>query len=776
MRDIHSDFAHFLQQNLNDSQRKAVLQDSGSLLVVAGAGSGKTRVITARMAHLIMNKNVLPSEIVALTFTNKAAKEMQERMVHFLGGKSDLPFIGTFHAYCIYLLKRNPAYLDIPFFSILDEDDQKKIITGILARNNLTKKTSPQNISYRISGIKNKLVNPSDAYAQYAHDPLFAQIYQAYEQERIASRCFDFDDLLLEGLKLFKNPGFQTAFQQTVRHVLIDEYQDTNVVQHELLKRMAKDSDKEFALDSICVVGDEDQSIYSWRGATVANIVNFKKDFPQTTLITIEQNYRSVQPILHVANEVINNNTIRNPKKLWSDRSATNRVYKINCLSEYHEGDMIAQFLSVATTQDPLQTTAILYRTHFQSRAIEEALIKQSLPYKIIGGIQFYERKEIKDLLAYLRLVVNPFDRPSFFRVINCPLRGLGEKFEELFYEYWHQEPFLTFIELAQKFIDNELISRTKLTGLIEFVGIFQSININDQPSGILDQVIHKTNYLSYLKKTYEQQELQERTENIRELVNAIKFFESQGTNTLSAFLSEVALMSDMQKKQDTDHNPIFMMTMHAAKGLEFDTVIIPGLDEGIAPSARSIMEVEKLEEERRLFYVGMTRARERLLLSRCRYRYSYGQMTDQRESRFLDELPKQYVLAHDLSHARSADGRLFFAQLFGDKKSAPTYTVPDYSATPVRTFGKTSASTLTIDDDPFPNKVPKKLNKPYSKPAPPNVVQSSPWKKNQPVKHATFGVGVVQSAEEKNDTSFIVTVQFKEGVKKISSQFLQKV
>jgi len=752
MQDVQKQFNSFLETNLNNSQKKAVTHDSGSLLVVAGAGSGKTRVITARIANLILNKQVFPTEIVALTFTNKAAKEMQERIRHFLGSSKDVPFIGTFHAYCMYLLKKNAALLQIPFFSILDEDDQKKIIAGILARNNLTKKISVQSVSYRISGIKNKLINPGDAHAQYANDPLFARIYQAYEQERIASKCFDFDDLLLEGLKLFTHKEFQAAFQQEVRHILIDEYQDTNVVQHELLKRMAKNSKKQFAIDSICVVGDEDQSIYSWRGATVANIVDFKKDFPDTNLITIEQNYRSVQPILQVANQVIQHNKIRNPKQLWSERPASDRIGKINCLSEYHEGDMIAEFVSALVKKNPAQTTAILYRTHFQSRAIEEALVKKSIPYKIIGGIQFYERKEIKDLLAYLRLIVNPFDRPSFFRVINCPLRGLGDKFETVFYERWHQEPFLTFIDIAKKMIEEKAVGRAQTATLTDFIHIFETINPANKPSAILDQIISKTGYLAYLKKSYEQQELQERTENIRELTNAMQFFESNGTNRLDGFLNEVALMSDMQKKQTTDHNPVLMMTMHAAKGLEFDTVVIPGLEDGLLPSSRSLFEPEKLEEERRLFYVGITRAKERLLLSRCRYRYAYGQMTDQIESRFLDEVPSQYLFAHDLSHTRQPEAHLFFAQWLGTKK----HTSSDIDTSPVLTFGKTA--TVSKQKKPIPPK------------------QDSAWQKNQPVKHEKFGVGIVQSAKENLDESYTISVQFKEGLKKISSKFLEKV
>lgn len=769
MSDAHTHFNIFLTHSLNDTQKKAVTHDAGPLLVVAGAGSGKTRVITARIAHLILNKQIVPSTIVALTFTNKAAKEMRERIIHFLGTRNNIPFIGTFHAYCVYLLKKNVSLFDTSFFSILDEDDQKKIINTILARHNLIKKISAQTVQYRISDIKNKLINPHDAYVHYAHDPLFAQIYQAYEQERISSKCLDFDDLLLEGLKLFKHEPFQTLFHQTTRHILIDEYQDTNIVQHELLKRMTKNGNNEFISDSICVVGDEDQSIYSWRGASVANIVNFKKDFPDTTLITIEQNYRSVQPILHVANEVIKNNTIRNPKILRSARTATNRIYAINCLSEYQEGDVIAQFLSIFTSKEPTQRSAILYRSHFQSRAIEEALIKQSIPYKIIGGIQFYERKEIKDLLAYLRLVINPFDRPSFFRVINCPQRGLGEKFESEFYERWHQEPFLTFIDLAQQYLYEESITRAKTVHLTEFLAVFSSINRHDKPSLILDHVLRKTNYFEYLKKTYDQQELQERSDNIKELLNAMQFFESNGTHTLDGFLNEVALMNDMQKTQDTHQNPILLMTLHAAKGLEFDTVIIPGLEEGLFPSTRSIMNIEKLEEERRLFYVGITRARERLLLSRCRYRYTFGQMTDQLESRFLQELPKKYVTMHDLSHARHTDSYLFFTELLGYKKQETAH----YKTSPVLTFGSPSTTTAT---KPSIHPRAKHSQRNSNSISSPSSHQNNIWKKNQPVQHAVFGVGIIQNAEERADSTYIVSVQFKEGIKKISSQFLQKL
>lgn len=745
-------FETFLTQNLNAAQQEAVANDSGPLLVVAGAGSGKTRVITARIAHLILNKNVYSQNIVALTFTNKAAQEMRDRVAYFLGSEKDVPFIGTFHSYCLFLLKKNADLLDAPFFSILDEDDQQKMVAGILARNNLTKKVNVKQVLYRISGIKNKLINPGDAHAQYANDALFAKLYEAYESERRASKCLDFDDLLLEGLKLFKNKEFKENFQEEVRHILVDEYQDTNVVQHELLKSMAKNGAK-FAIDSICVVGDEDQSIYSWRGATVANIMNFKKDFPKTATIKIEQNYRSVQPILDIANHVISHNVQRNPKELWSEREASNRIYRINCLSEYHEGDMIASFLHVVAKKYPEHSTAILYRTHFQSRALEEALIKNSIPYKIIGGIQFYERKEIKDILAYVRLMINPFDRPSFFRVINCPLRGLGDKFEELFYERWHQEPFLTFVDLSTKLLDEGIIARSKKTGLISFIKIFDNITHLRKPSETIEHILTATGYLGYIKNSCDKEEAQERTDNIKELLNAVKHFESNGINSIEAFLNEVALMSDLQKKQQSDdRNPVLMMTLHAAKGLEFDTVIIPGLEEGMLPSSRSQFEDDKLEEERRLFYVGITRAKERLLFSRCRYRYAYGQMTDQLESRFLDEVPKAQVPVQDLSHAKSPQAQQFFSQWLG--------VTPTTVQSVIKTFGS------------FISKNTERVKKPEEKPA----ATSASWKPNQPVKHKSFGTGIVQHVEKKGPDSYVLEIKFKSGVKKVTSNFIEKI
>lgn len=743
-------FDTFLQEQLNADQKKAVESTRGALLVVAGAGSGKTRVITARIAHLILNKNVDPSEIVALTFTNKAAREMGERIKKFLGTDAPLPFIGTFHSYCLRLLKLNQEYLDDPFFSILDTDDQKKILSGIIQRANLGKQTTAKQLSYQISQLKNKSLDTDAVNDLYAMNPLLHDVYKSYEKEKKASKCLDFDDLLLEALKLFANKDFQQDFQQRVRHILVDEYQDTNVVQHTLLKKMSQKSKKSLAIDSICVVGDEDQSIYSWRGATVANIINFKNDFTKTAVVTIEQNYRSVQPILDVANHVIEHNVNRNPKRLWSDRVAHNRIRGITSMSEYQEAQLIAQCMQTARAQDSKQSLAILYRAHYQSRALEEALIKNSIPYKIIGGVQFYERKEIKDLLAYLRLIVNPFDRASFFRVINCPARGLGAKFEELFYERWNLEPFLTFNDVAKKLSEEGELKGIKKAAVYGFMKIFAAVTKEHKPSVAIEYVMRETGYLAHVKKTYEQQEALERMDNIKELVHATKHFEDNGTETIEKFLDEVALMQEKSTGKDEDNNnPVLMMTLHAAKGLEFDIVAVCGLEEGLLPSSRSLHLDDALEEERRLFYVGITRAKERLLLTHCRYRYTYGQMADQVRSRFLEEVPDRLAPIHDCSYTNESKAHTFFASWLGAQ-------LPETSA--VRTFSFKKPVGVTK----------KKISTPS------RIIPGTRWKKNQPVKHVKFGIGTVQKVEKKANNKVFVQVRFKTGVKKIDAQFLK--
>ena len=735
--------------SLNAQQKEAVTHIQGSLLVIAGAGSGKTRVITTRITHLMLEHYIPAPAIVALTFTNKAANEMKERIAKFVGTDRNLPFVGTFHSYCLRLLKENAHLLDVPFLSILDGDDQKKMIHNILKRANLHKQIAARQAAYHISQVKNKNISLSKPSEQLFDNPLMPDIFEAYEKEKTASKCLDFDDLILKTVGLFKkNRVFKKEFQDTVSHLLVDEYQDTNVVQHELLKQMAL-RNKKLAVDSICAVGDEDQSIYSWRGAQVSNMLNFQKDFGKTTIIKIEQNYRSVQPILHVANHIIKKNKQRNPKKLWSERKAQDRVRLLTCVSEYQEADAITHLVSVHRNHHKDHQIAVLYRTHTQSRAIEEAFLKHAVPYKIVGGIQFYERKEIKDLLAYLRLVVNPFDRAALFRILNIPARGFGTKFEEQLYESLTQQPFMTFFDGCEHL--HETLPSSKKLAIKQFLKIFEGITAQTKPSAALDLIVGRTAYNAYLKKTYEPEDAQTRIQNVQELGAAMKHFETQKVDTIALFLDEVTLMQEKLAATDDEEQKVLLMTLHAAKGLEFDIVALIGLEEGILPTSRALYDDDNdkaLEEERRLFYVGITRAKERLLLTNAKFRYTYGQMSDQLPSQFLDELPKKHIAMEDCNYWNGARFRQYFADWIGLKHDNP-----------LSSFSRTQRQFATLIKD--------KIKQPKTR-----TSAGGTWKPNQPVKHKTYGMGLIQKVEKKSSNT-VVTVKFKSGTKKIVSRFL---
>jgi len=753
MSDCTQTFNEFLNKKLNLEQKKAVTSKNGIFLVVAGAGSGKTRIITTRIANLILNQDAEPGTIVALTFTNKAGNEMKERVQQFLPPGYNIPFVGTFHSYCLRLLKANSERLEKPFVSIFDEDDKYKLLSDIIKRNGMGKRTTAKKVAYTISRIKNSITEQGfERSAEYQFSmPFVKEILAAYEREKTASKCLDFDDLLVETTALFeKNPDFKNQFQQSVSHILVDEYQDTILVQHQLLKHMCLNEKKKLTAQSICIVGDEDQSIYSWRGAAVTNIINFKKDFPQTKTIKVEQNYRSVQPILDVANQVIKNNINRNPKKLWTEKKAIDRIRVVTCMSEHQEGSAVAQLLKTASDQQPLSSIAILYRAHYQSRAIEESLIKSTIAYKIIGGIQFYERKEIKDILAYLRLIVNPFDRASFFRIINIPTRGLGAKFEELFYERWNTESFFSFKDITRDILHDKQITRAKDASLNQFLTIFETIDEKAKPSTAIEHIITTTTYLTYLKNKYERDESQTRIDNVKELLRSVKYLEEQGIETIGQFLDEVALIQQKASTDDEEKDAVVMMTLHAAKGLEFHTVIIVGLEEGLLPSSRSFVDSDALEEERRLFYVGITRAQERLLLTHSKYRYTYGAMNHQPPSRFLAELPVQQFKHHDCSRSRIHQIDSLFADWICLKKR--TASRPE-----VFTFGPARTT----------QQAEKKIQK---------TSRASGWKKNQPVQHKKFGVGIIQRVEKKTASTTYLTVKFKFGTKKLDSKFLVKL
>lgn len=739
------DFNTFVKEELNTEQRKAVKNSAGPLLVIAGAGSGKTRVITARITNLLRNEQVHPAQIISLTFTNKAANEMKERIKKFLGSDYGMPFVGTFHSYCLYLLKTNTHLIGWDQFSILDEDDKRSLLTKILKKSPLYQKQTPQQVSYAISLAKNQCSSLSDYLKNNIENEHLHEVIQEYEKEKKKSKCFDFDDLLLETVKLFENEEFKQDHHYQVRHVLVDEYQDTNIIQHSLLKHMAAAPQKgELAIDSLCVVGDEDQSIYSWRGATVDNIIHFKKDFKKTVQIKIEQNYRSKKPILAIANKVIAHNKNRNEKKLWSDKPGRDCVRILQCLSGYQEADIIARYCKILENNKSLGSTAILYRTHFQSRVLEEALIKQSISYNLVGGVRFYERKEIKDILAYLRLIINPFDRVAFMRVINCPSRGLGDKFLEEFMALWDTELFLNFKEIIAKIIPT--LPPLKQESVKEFVKLFHNTTPQAPAAEIMAEILTGVGYLMYVKKSYEKQEAEERQANIKELLNAAHFFAQQGKVTIEQFLDEVALLVEQTAVEVKGKEPVTMMTLHAAKGLEFDHVIIPGIEENLFPSPRSINEINALEEERRLFYVGITRARNRLLLTHARYRQTYGQMEEAAPSRFLHEVPSQYAQSERAAAWQHYEVTTYFSRWLGFASANPE----------VMTFSqfKPPASVVPIKATPL---------------------LKGGFKQHQTIKHKTFGIGIIKEIEQKQSKTF-VTAQFKIGIKKIDSKFIQTI
>ena len=746
------DTKNILGTSLNAQQAEAVRHSEGALLVIAGAGSGKTRVITTRIAHLMLSQQVDPRRILALTFTNKAATEMKERLTTYLGNESILPYVGTFHAYCLYLLRRSGNYRA---HTLIDGSDQMALFKELIKKYSCEKQIAPNDLARYIS----KHVNDSlDTTTTHSSAPLLEELYGAYREAKKVSQLLDFDDLLTHTYNLFAHDeSFRTHHQNTVRHILVDEYQDTNTLQHALLAHMSISSHKKLAIDSVCAVGDEDQSIYSWRGAKVKNIAAFKDEFAPVTLIKIEQNYRSVSPILDAANALISHNSMRTPKALWSARQAKNRVAILHARSEYQEAQAILAILASLPPQK-CRDMAILYRTHYQSRLIEEALIGRGIPYAIVGGLAFYARKEIKDVIAYLRLIVNPRDRVSLIRVLNSPTRGLGPACLDIINRAWEQAPELDFIALMQRLIaeNHGPFTGKKAATLRAFIAIFDGLSAQDRPQDALQTSLSRTNYIDFLRGGKDAKDAQERIENLQELIRSVEQFQQYGrtgpstTNdtaiTVDSFLQSVSLLQETMQSKTTNNQPVIqIMTMHAAKGLEFDTVCICGLEEGIFPSSRNLDIDALLEEERRLFYVGMTRAKEHLILLHSQFRTMYGTALAQEPSRFLREIPSELVHTIDVRHSTLAQTQQHCASWLS---SRPTQQSPYHPAT--RAYDR-----------------PQKKQR---------VTTPTAWRPNQVVLHATFGIGRIVGVEKRNDGNWSITAQFRNGKKKVLSRFLKRI
>jgi DNA helicase-2/ATP-dependent DNA helicase PcrA len=726
---------------------------------------------------------------------------MKERIKKHLP-TAQLPFVGTFHSYCVRLLRQYAPLLPFQDFTILDSDDQRSMLKKIMQRHGLEKQITPSKMLGLISFDKNHLPEQKPEDRQYPS--FFEEVRAAYEKEKALAHAYDFDDLLVETLKLLTdNPSVRTSWQERVRHLLVDEYQDTNQIQHALLKTFAMNSSQKLTLDSLCAVGDQDQSIYSWRGAQANNMALFAKEFAPVTTINIEQNYRSVQPILNAANAVITNNPKRIEKKLWSARPADGRIVSTYCQTGTQEAQLIMQTVSMSRQRVSLNDIAILYRTHHQSRLLEEALMHAGIAYTIIGGIRFYERKEIKDLLAYARLIANPFDRPSLLRIINTPTRGIGDKCINMLMDLWEQEPLLNCIQLLTKLYDdpNNGLNRNQRAGFGFLVNMFSTLPKQDTPSVQINHVITATGYRDFMRKSHEEPELTSRLENVTELQQAIEVFEQENPEgKLSDFLEQVVLMQEKANADDAAAEQVRLMTLHAAKGLEFDTVIISGLEEELFPSSRALQSSKELEEERRLMYVGITRAKEYLLLTHSQLRATYGSVTQQLPSRFLQEVPGSLITHHDVREASPILRAQTIAQwldvtpkhhgshgqeLREVKTYAPKHRRLQTSSRPsptgrqqvtrkrVPASGVTSKPVSHSTHGSTGSVLPHHLRR--SKPNLPTP-SSSPWKNRMPVAHTTFGVGIVQKVEEKGSDEWYLTISFKSGVKKLSSKFVRSV
>ena len=635
-----------LLTGLNKEQQQAVQHTEGPLLILAGAGSGKTKVLTVRIAHLLA-QGVNPYEILAITFTNKAAKEMKSRVEGLVGDVANRIWLSTFHSFCAKFLRFElDNFLGYNSnFTIYDTSDSQAVIKAALKALNLDDKYYPVGAMIgAISDAKNKLLFASDfrKQARDFYQQKVADVYEYYERELRKNNALDFDDLLLVAVKLLQsNEAVLDKYSKRFRYVMIDEYQDTNHAQYLLAKLLAS------YWKNIAVVGDADQSIYAWRGADIQNILDFEKDYPNCTSIKLEQNYRSTKIILDAANAVIENNEGRPKKNLWTDKTEGAKIQHFTAQSEHEEAAFIGD--TIAKKHDihgvPYGDMAILYRTNAQSRVLEEALIKRALPYTMVGGTKFYDRKEIKDVLAYLRVLYNPFDDLSLLRIINVPKRSIGATTVAKLQDYARANGTSLFMTLTQLHLVDSIKGKTK-EKLEEFgILIFTLVaEMEDRTVlDILESILDRTGYLAQLEESTDPQD-QARAENIGELLSVAKDFQDTNpTGTVEDFLEQVALVNDVDSFEQ-EESKVTLMTLHAAKGLEFPIVFLGGLEEGLFPHSRTLMNPDEIEEERRLAYVGITRAEKELYISNATTRTVFGRTSSYLPSRFIDEIPEELV------------------------------------------------------------------------------------------------------------------------------------
>lgn len=736
-------------KGMNDKQSEAVLATEGPVLIMAGAGSGKTRVLTHRIAYLVEEKHVNPWNILAITFTNKAAREMRERVGKLVDAEiaRDI-WVSTFHALCVRILRRDIDKLGYNrAFTIADPAEQLTLVKHILADFNLDpKRYDPKSILGAISSAKNELVDPQTYANEQANSPftkVVAQVYAEYQKRLRSDQALDFDDLIMQTIVLFEKDKETLAFyQRKFRYIHVDEYQDTNEAQYQLVHMLAE------GYHNLCVVGDADQSIYGWRGANMQNILDFKKDYPKAQVILLEQNYRSTKTILSAANDVIQNNQNRQAKTLWTENREGDKITYYRAQSETDEAIFVIRRIEaeIADNHRKYGDFAILYRTNAQSRAIEEAFVKSNIPYKMVGGHKFYDRKEIRDALAYFRLVVNPEDDMSFNRIVNEPKRGIGNTSVEKL-EAFANEHDWSLLEAAANAELSPIAGKArgqlaKFGKMIQQLGTRrQDLNVTEMMQAILED----SGYLSTLRAAHNL-EADTRIENLEELLSVTQGFDSryqpenEDSDIFVDFLAELALLSD-QDDVEEDAQEVTLMTLHAAKGLEFPVVFLVGMEEGLFPLSRASMDESELEEERRLAYVGITRAKQKLYLSNAYGRMLYGQRQNNPASRFIEEIN------------------------------------PDL----LEVIGTTQPKS----DIPFINRTDRSFSSPYSrhadqKTATPVTVQAAPttgagktsWEAGDKVKHRKWGTGTVVKVTGTGDDQEL-DIAFKDnGIKRLLAAF----
>ncbi len=650
-----------LLAGLNPQQRAAVVHEGGPLLIVAGAGSGKTRVLTNRIAHLLAARGATPGQILAITFTNKAAGEMKERVAGLVGSRARSMWVSTFHSMCVRILRAEAKVLGLKTsFSIYDADDSKRLMTLVCRDLDLDPKRYPaRSLSAQVSNLKNELVTPQAwaDKASNAHEKVLADVYSRYQRRLAEAHALDFDDLIMSTVRLLQDHAdVAEHYLRRFRHVLVDEYQDTNHAQYMLVRELTQQVEG-LPPAELAVVGDADQSIYAFRGATIRNILEFERDYPNATTILLEQNYRSTQTILTAANAVIARNPDRRPKNLWSESGAGEPISGYVAENEHDEAAWVAQRIDELSDEHAARPSdiAVFYRTNAQSRVFEEVFIRVGLPYKVVGGVRFYERKEIRDALAYLRVIANPDDVVSLRRILNTPRRGIGDRAEACVEALAAQER-ISFGAALDRADEAFGIAARSLNAIREFTTLMTALRAvavgpDGTPSSILEAVLDRTGYLAELEASRDPQD-EVRVDNLRELVSVAREFEEQHAGTddatsLDAFLEQVSLVADADSIPDANRESggvVTLMTLHTAKGLEFPVVFLSGLEDGVFPHLRTLGDPGELAEERRLAYVGITRAKQRLYLSRALTRSAWGAPSWNPPSRFLDEIPAELV------------------------------------------------------------------------------------------------------------------------------------